>query len=518
MSAADRTGERRALLLPAVLLFLFLPLILFARTASVRGQGIIPLGSLDAAFGRSLIASAALGGETALLTLIAGTLTGILLGCGDFRGRGALRVLWRTMLVCSPVIPAGGWLLFLAGRTDSLGQALRGPFGAALASAAMFTPIVALAVETALASQGRGAAEAALQSGGRGRFFRWALGASWPAAITGAMIAGTLAIGDATAGEMFGVRGAAGEVLVSLAARYDFGEAAGQCLVLSSISALMIACVLRPAAKGIATASLAMDSGPRPIRVRPNPAMIAGLWLMTAALVLPPLWGIVTGATRNAPWGRALDTLQRTGPATIFLAGGGAVLALLFGALVAGLVGREKSRILAVAPVAVAVLVLPPAAGAFGVRALTDLMPDAIAAALDQGGASVLAAAFRFWPIAFIFIVRARAAEPPSRAEAAAVAAVSNLRFGMRVTWRALAGSVATAGVIILLLGSSDVTTALLIGPAGRPTTMQAIYTTVANAREAHAAALFSAWLGAALVVFCILEWVAAKTARTAGK
>jgi len=107
---------------------------------------------------------------------------------------------------------------------------------------------VVLVTVAALRGITRSQADAARVAGGEGPLAWLAARSVWPTSLLTALLTGALTLSDAGPGQIFGVRGAAGEILVSFSAQYDFAHAARQCLALALVAAVVaLPVVLFPA-------------------------------------------------------------------------------------------------------------------------------------------------------------------------------------------------------------------------------------------------------------------------------
>ena len=161
-------------------------------------------------------------------------------------------------------------------------------------------------------------------------------------------------------GDVFGWTGAAGELLVSFAARHDRGLATRQALAIAVIAVVVAWPLAWKLAPVVATGLLARDVA-RPRFQTPGRAVISMMVLVTGILSLP-LGGLLRPLTTNAwPVARAWNEVHRTVADTLLYAGLAAGFAVGLAFLLAWAAGRSASRRRWVVAVALAVLAIPPA-------------------------------------------------------------------------------------------------------------------------------------------------------------
>lgn len=255
------------------------------------------------ALGRSLFVGAAVtGGSLAL-----GWPLGVRVGLTRFAGRRALLALLALPLLLPSFLVAIGLSMLWSG--------LSGALAVVWGFLCLGVPVVTFAALAATLTLTRGQADAARLAGGERHLFRLALRAAFPLAGLAAALAGVLTLADPGPGQIFGLPGAAGELLVSYAARYDRDLATRQALALAAVAALVAWPLAWKLAPEVAAGLFARDVA-RPA-LRNSPAVAGGLLAVVAALTLLPLMGLLKPLLAHAwPVARAWSEVRRTGADT----------------------------------------------------------------------------------------------------------------------------------------------------------------------------------------------------------
>ena len=132
--------------------------------------------------------------------------------------------------------------------------------GTVWAFACLGVPLVTCVSLAAARTVTRSQADAARLAGGERHLFRLTLRATFPMAALAAALAAVFTLADPGPGQILGWPGAAGELLVSFAARYDVAAATRQAAALAFVAALFawpLAWIIAPE---IAHALLARDT------------------------------------------------------------------------------------------------------------------------------------------------------------------------------------------------------------------------------------------------------------------
>ncbi len=437
---------------------------------------------LDAAFvsalGRSLLLAATVAG----VSLAAGWPLGVRVGLTRFPLRRAL-----LMVLALP--------LLLPSFLVAIGLSMLTPhFDGALATLGSFAclgvPLVAFASLAATMAITRSQADAARLAGGDRLLFVLGRRATFPLAALAAVLAGVMTLSDPGPGQIFGWHGAAGELLVSFAARHDAALATRQAWAMAAISALLAWPLAWRLAPEIAAGLSARDVA-RPA-LSHAPGVVWWLAGVASLVALMPVAGLLRPLLARAwPITRAWGEVERTAADTVLYAGLAAAIAVGVAFALAAAAGRTAWRRRALVACALALLALPPALLALWLIPWSS--PAAVGAAL----------ALRGLPIALLLALRAVGSMPASWAEAAHVHGVSQARFTVRIAvpWCARWGLPAVA--LAAMLATAEIGTVLLLHPPGRGTLPLAIFTIMANAPEALVAmlCLFYAALVAALAI-----------------
>jgi iron(III) transport system permease protein len=438
------------------------------------------MDGLDAAFGRALARSVTVGASVAGISLIIGWPLGVRAALTCFPGRRAL----LTALALPLLLPS----FLIAIGLSMLAHGISGFPGTVWAFACLGVPLVGCASLTAAHSITRSQADAARLAGGERHLFFLALRATFPLAALAATLAAVLTLADPGPGQILGWPGAAGELLVSFAARYDVALATRQAAALACVAALLAWPLAWKLAPHIADALLARDTERAVRRRSPFTALllVAAVGVVTAL----PLAGLLRPLLGHAwPLARAWGEVARTAADTALYAAFAATIAVVLAFTAAWLLGRTPRGRRVLVALALALLAVPPALPALW------LIPWSSAATLGA------ALALRGLPVAMLFALRAVGSMPPSWADAARVHRVPRWQFLVRVTVPWLSRWAWPAAGIAALLATAEVGTVLLLHPPGRGNLPLAIFTIMANAPEALVAmlCLFYIALAAAL-------------------
>lgn len=233
-------------------------------------------------------------------------------------------------------------------------------------------------------------------------------------ALVAAALAGILALSDPGPGQIFGLSTAAGEILTSFAALFDFARAGQQCLILSAITLVVLAPVLFLTAAPLANELLARQTRPVRLMWRHGPSGLAASLMagIIAWQLLLPLAGLslpaFSGGQFERAWSEVLRTFQNTG---VYAVGAGFVSTGLGFLLAFCVARRERLRRAALAG-ALALLALPPSLAALGVIALAGGAPEWSDPILRSRFTVSLALGMRFFPVSALVVLRAWASTP----------------------------------------------------------------------------------------------------------
>jgi len=449
--------------------------------------------------------SALVGLAAAVLGFAVGWPSGVIAGLFRFPGRALLLAILALPLLLPSFLLGLGWSVLGAHLPGPLMFFLDGVPGVILVFFAPACGLTALAALAATLGLGSSRLDAARLAGGERAMIRAALGHAAPVTALAAVLAAVLSLGDPGPGQIFGVRTAAADLLVSFSATYDYQLAGLQCALLALVvlvAAVPLALRLAPV---LARATLARSTG-RPSRMSRRTAgrVIPFFGLAAGAVVVPAIFLILP--VFDGPYlGRAARDLSGTILPTIVFGGGAALLAVVIAVVVAVCAGREERLRKAAVAVAVALFCLPPALPALGAVRIAAAAPHWLDPILRGSAGVCLAQGLRLAPLAVILLLRAWGATSPSWAEAAAVSGVSLKAFLRRVMLPVLAPAMAISGLLVALMAFADVTSVLLLAPPGRSTFALRIFTVMANAPQALVAALCCIYVVVAVAGVAVL-------------
>ncbi len=324
-----------------------------------------------------------------------------------------------------------------------------------------------------------------------------------------------MTLSDPGPGQIFALRTAASEILISFSALYDFSLAGRQCVVLASLVLVLAAPLAFFTAPRLASEVMARQAlAARRVRHRG----MAGVTTATlAALVLAgtvaPLVGLTLPLAGGDTLLRAWEELSRTAGNTLLYAAGAGAVAAVLGLLLAFCAGRNDQLRTVCITMSLVLFSLPPALTALG---LVQLAATASAWAdpfLRSRLTVCVSLGLRFLPVAAVLGLRAWGSTSATWALAAAVHGVSLTTYLRRVLLPQLLPAGAVALLLVALLATADVGTVLLLHPPGARSLPLAIFTVMANAPESLVAALSLGYVGAAAGLLAVL-WTTGKEQR----
>jgi iron(III) transport system permease protein len=493
----EQPGRWRGATVAALFLVLALPHIPLLVRGLLGGTG--DLGPFAAA----LSTSAVIAIWTIGISIVIGLPGGVATALYEYPLRPLLLALALLPPLVPPFLLSIGWS-YLSPRAG-------GVVPCVIVFSSTLAPLVLLASYAAARSLPRSLVDAARLAGGEGTLLRSALRHAAPPAVLAAAFAGVLTLSDPGPGQVFGVRTAASELLVSFAAQYDLKLAARQCLALSAVVLTVSAPLVWLAAPRLSAALSARaqaDSlprrAPRWMWASAGPLAVMGVGVVAPltgliAPLAPSRWASLADqphAELVALW--AFDEVMRTIASTFLYALGAAAVSVGLALLWTLAVGRER-RLLALSTGALLPLVALPSSGAaLGLARLAALAPGWTDDLARGRFAVCMALGLRLAPLAILLVLRGYEATPRSWTLAAALHGVPLPRFLASVLLPVLLPAVLLAALMVALLASVDVTTVLLLHPPGAPSLPLAIFTVMANAPERLVATLCLLYVGLA--------------------
>ena len=496
--ALERPGRWRSGIVAALLLVLTLPNLPLLAGGLMGDGG--DLGPFAAALSQSV--------AIALCTIGVSLAVGLPGGVATALYKYPLCSLMLPLSLLPPLIPpfrlSIGWAY--------LSPTMNGAAMCVVVFSSTVAPLVLLASYAATRSLPCSLVDTARLSGGEGALLCSALRHAVPAATLVAGFAAVLTLSDPGPGQVFGVRTAASELLVSFAAQYDLELAARQCLMLSAV--VFAACVplVRFAAPRLSSALSARRRGDAPPRHAAGWFWASATPLATIVLVgvLVPLAGLVKPLLANF-WTPLLDRphvelvamwaygeIVGTFASTVVYAAGAAAVSVVVALIWTLVVGRERRLLVFSTAALLPLLALPSATAALGLSRVIALAP-AWTDDVSRGRFAVcLALGLRLAPLATLLVLRGYGATARSWTLAAALHGVPLPRYLVLVLLPLLRPALLLAALLVALLATVDVTTVLLLHPPGHPSLPLAIFTVMANAPEYLVASLCLAYVGLA--------------------
>lgn len=484
----ERPGAWRPVAAAALFAAAVLPAVpLVLQAAAAEGEFGVGRG-----FGSALWNSLTVALPVVVGSWILGLVGGVLAALYEFPGRRALLALASLPLLVPSFLWALGWSALLARLAPSARDFLSGRAGCVLVFTAGTFPLVWLSAYMATLGLTGSQVEAARLAGGERAVLVHACRHAAPLAGLAAALGGVLTLSDPGPGLILGMRTAAGEVLTSFSALYDFRLAGLQCLLLSGVVFLLAGPLVCLAAPRLADQMLARQTRPAArFRGGPRAAAFAGFVAVLALLVGLPLSGLLLPVLEGrTAFPRAWEEVARTGPDTLLYAGGSGLIATVLGLLLAACVGRSRRLLVLSLGLCLLLFALPPALPALGFVHLSAQAPDWSDPLVRSEATVCLALGLRFFSVAALLGLRAWGAMPASWALAGAVHGVPLGRYLLRVVLPHLLPAAGASLLLVGLLATAEVGTVLLVHPPGRASLPLAVFTVMANAPEALVASL----------------------------
>jgi len=413
----------------------------------------------------------------------------------------------RTLLglVALPLlVPSFLWAVGLSMLRMAMGLSpesiLAGFSGTVLAFSATAVPLVTLATYVAGRRISQGEADAARLAGGERHLVFCVARSVFPMAMVAGLLGSILTLSDPGPGQILRFGGAASHILVSFAAQYDFALATRQSVTLALIVLLLAIPVALWLSPRMASGLLARQTTPVTPSKKPTPGW-AGFGLLTGIVGMTtvlPLVGLLQPLGQGIPAGLALETVGRTLGDTVILASIAGIVGTGLGFALALCAGRRRRWQTILLGGALVLFALPPALSSLGAIHLAGIVSPGFDS-LTRGQFTVgTIEALRLFPLGAVLAMRAFGTASPDWTAAAAVHGVSFGKYFWRVLVPWISPTAAIAIVLIALLATADVTTALLLSPPGNGSLPLAIFTIMANAPEALVGALCLLYVGGA--------------------
>jgi len=437
----------------------------------------------------------------AVLSFLIGLPLGILMSRFRFPFRNAVLAFAALPLLVPTFLWAIGWSTLFAWR---------GVAGAILSFA---IPSVSLVMFTSLISARSLSAsqlEAAFLAGGEPAVLRHMAGYVVVPAAGAALLAGMLSLSDPGPGQIFGLATAAGELLTSFSAFYDFNLAARQCLVLAAVVLIVAIPLSFLVAPQIASEILVRQTRPGRLSediVGSRGAFIAVFVFCTALVV--PLLGLIRPVLSDvSSLGRASVELSRTAATTAIYMVGSGVVATVLGFLFAAAIGRSSRLRSAAVAFCFVLMAVPAAVTALAFVQAGTQAPQWADTVFRSRLAVTLASGGRMFPVAALIAMRTWNAMPRTWALAGAIHGIPLFRYLRSVAFPFLAPGLGMSVAICGLLATADVVTILLVHPPGQSSLPLTIFTIMANAPQSLVAALCLLYVASAvLLLWIFFSW-----------
>lgn len=451
----------------------------------------------------------------AIIVAVAVTLMAVLIGLpmGVLAGRYTfpLREAALALVALPLLLPTFLWAIGWSAVVDLPAFA-----GAILSFAAPSISLVALTAFVSAHSLTASQVEAALLSGGELVVLKRIAGYVLVPSIGAAALAGLLTLSDPGPGQIFGLPTAAGEILTSFSAFYDFNLAVRQCLALAGVvlaAALPLGLVMAPQ---ISSEVLARQTRPPRLSRNRSGGMLALAVVVAFSIVLLalPILGLIGPVVADPLWERVWGEFTRTAESTALYAIGSGSVATLLGVVFAAAVGRsERLKGIAVASCFVLFAVSPAVTALAFVQAGTAA-PQWADPIFRSRFAVALASGVRFFPVAALIALRSWSSMPRTWALAGAIHGIPLGKYVRSVVLPFLAPSLAASVAVCGLLATADVVTVLLVHPPGQSSLPLTIFSIMANARQSLVAALCLIYVASSLALLSVLLLIAGRRSR----
>jgi len=496
----ERPGRWRGVGIAAGLLLAAAPVIVAALALSGGGESAQSSGFLDTGFGPAVLRSLKVAAGVWFVAVLVGLPAGLFPALYSIPLRRTLLGLVALPLL----VPSFLWAVGLSMLRMALGlpadNILGGFSGTVLAFSATAVPLVTLATYVAGRRITQGEADAARLAGGERHLIFCVARSVFPMAVVAGLLGSILTLSDPGPGQILRFGGAASHILVSFAAQYDFALATRQSLSLAVIVLVLAVPAAIWLSPRMASGLLARQTKSVALSERSTLAwiglvLLAGIIGMTSVL---PLAGLLQPLGNGVPVVRALVTVGRTLGDTVLLASIAGVVGTGLGFSLALCAGRRRRWQIVLLGGALVLFALPPALSSLGAIHLAAIAPPTLDS-LTRGQFTVgTIEALRLFPLGAVLAMRAFGTGSPDWTAAAAVHGVPLGKYFLRVLVPWVLPTAGITVVLIALLATADVTTALLLSPPGGGSLPLAIFTIMANAPEALVGALCLLYVGGA--------------------
>ncbi len=498
--ALERTGSWRTMILSGIFLLAIVPVMPLAK----EWHGFLVLNQ---SFIRSIWASVEVSIAVTFLSLLFGLPAGLFASLWKIPAKHIL-----LNLISLPLfVPSFLWAIGLSNLGFNFGKV-----STCWVFLALGLPFTLFATYSAAIGITNGQVQSARLAGGNAALFFLGARAVFPIALIAAILSGILSLSDPGPAQIFGVRSAASEILISFSSLYDFAQAGRQCLLLALFTLFLILPLSTWAAPRLASSLLARDTDSmRPIQSS-KIAWIGAVILITIAvsLILVPAAGLILSALHGDFIFRAIKELWRTAENTIFYAAGAGVLATLFAFFIALAIGRKSSRRIIVITCMLVFFSLPSALLPLGWISWVSLSPPALDFLVRSRFSVCLALALRLLPLATLLLLRSYGMTSITWTQVAAIHGIPAWKFLRKVIVPQMAEALVFSFLSVSALATAEVGTVLLLRPPGEDSFTISIVTIMANAPESFVSALCLLYFCGVVFTFSVVRLLSKRLLR----
>lgn len=328
--------------------------------------------------------------------------------------------------------------------------------------------------------------------GGPHLTYRCAIQSSFRLVLLIAILSGLFTIADPGPTQIFGIRSVAAELLISFSALYDFDLSSRQCLFSSFASFLVAIPFVVYCSENLSQALLSKDSVSISPNLAPKNKYIPTIVIALIFLVQfgTPLAGLLMYLRSGPHIMRAISELYGTLADTLIFSVGGGLVATTIGLIFSTLALRQQKLRAFLIGSSILFFSLPSALFALSFVKLGATVPAVFDLIFRSKWTVCLALGIRFFPLAFLILLRQIHLSSPTWVMAGATLGLSAGNIIRKLFCPFLIPSVLTSIFICSLLGASDITSTVLLRPPGADSFVVRIFTIMANAPEALVAAM----------------------------